>query len=839
MVALTYSPVAAASTVSPGDPSSGPTFIAVLGIVLMVIAIGLVLMRRPIPRPSGAAVPQGEGGYVGGFSVKRWLTTTNHKDIGILYLVTSLFFLIFAGAIALVIRAQLTLPNGTILDPFKYEQAVSLHGLLMILWFLSPFGFAFANYFVPLQIGSKDLAFPRLNALSYWLYLFSGLLLVGTLFTPGGGPGTGWTFYAPLNTTPFSPNPGTTLAALALAMLTVSVTVSSVNFITTIVRQRAPGMTWSKIPMFTWFILATVAMMLFAFPTLGVGLVILAADRFLNTGYFTSTGGTILWEQLFWFFGHPEVYVVAMPAIGAVAGIIVTFSGRLRLLGRKIVLAGLGLTTILSMMVWAHHMFTTGINFNVLTFFSFTTEIISIPFGIMIFGLILSFRKGRIRLTTPLLFAIGALFTVILGGITGVFQSSITLDYAFNGTYWIVGHFHYVMAGTVIFGLFAALFYWFPKITGRMYNERLGKINFLVSFISFNILYFPYFFLYDMPRRVSTYANPSLVPFNITATIGAFIFGPSVLLIFYNLWRSSTKGKPSGSNPWGSAEPEWTEGQSISVAHAPTPKVPLPPFALVSPDGAEARISKGKPTYMMVVMSVGIAIFMAGLALDYYVAILGALVFIVSIVMLFRDGLGDKFASAEPLGERWPLQGLSSKVKLGMWVFLASETVIFGSLITAYLYIRLNSAAWIVSYQVHDVTIGLINTLMLMTSGLAMVLALYSIRTGSVRGLKLGISTAFVLGALFLVIKLAIEWPALYTQGFTLASGLPASTYFITVGAHAVHVGVGLLALLYLMLKAGRGKFSTINHEAVEATTLYWLFVDIVWLFLFPLFYLI
>jgi cytochrome c oxidase subunit I+III len=825
MTALINSVAAADPVVS----SYGLDFVVVLCVALMVVLVGLLLKRRPVPGPSGS-------GPEGGLSISRWLTTTYHKDIGLLYLVTSLFFLLFAGAIALVIRAQLTLPNGTILDPFKYDQAVTLHGLLMILWFLSPLGFAFANYFVPLQIGAKDLAFPRLNALSYWIYLFSGLLLIGTLFTPGGGPGTGWTFYAPLNTSPFSPSVGTTLAALALAMLVASVTISSINFITTIIMLRAPGVTWFKVPMFTWFILATVAMMLFAFPTLGVGLVLLAADRLLGAGYFTSNSGTILWQQLFWFFGHPEVYVVVMPALGAIAGVIATFTARTRLLGSKIILAGLALTTLLSMMVWAHHMFTTGINFNLLVFFSLTTELISIPFGLMIFGFILSFRRGRIKLTTPLLFAIGALLFVILGGITGVFQSSITLDSAFNGTYWVVAHFHYVMAGTTIFGLFAALYYWFPKITGRMYSEKLGRINFIISFISFNVLYFPYFFLYDMPRRVSTYTDPSLMIYNVIATIGAFIFGPSILLIFYNFWRSLTKGKPTGSNPWGSAEPEWSESRLSAQGYPPG----MAMTSSAAPSGEEGNPHREKSTYMMFLMSIGIALFMVGLALNYAVATIGAFFFVLSVIILFRDGLRDKFAHAEEvIGERWPMQRLTGKVKLGMWVFLASESVIFGSFITAYLYIRLNSPTWIITYQVHDVTIGLINTLILVTSGLAMVLAQYSIRLGNLRGLKIGLVSAFLLGTLFLIIKLAIEWPLLYSQGFTFGSGLPASTYYLTVGAHAVHVGVGLLAISYLLLKAYRGKFSLANYEAVEMTTLYWIFVDIVWLFLFPLFYLI
>ena len=817
--------------------------------------------------PLGTAAEEGAQKAYEEFSIRRWLTTTYHKDIGILYLVTSLFFLVFGGTLALTMRSQLAVPNNTLLTPFAYEQFVSLHGLLMILWFLSPFGIAFANYFLPLQIGAEDVAFPRINALSYWLYVFSGFLMIGTVFTPGGGPGVGWTFFAPLSTTPFSPSDGTTLAILALGMIAASVTLTSVNFLTTVFTMRAPGMTWPKIPMFTWFILATLGLMLFAFPALGAGVVLLTADRLLHTGIFASADSTILWEQLFWFFGHPEVYVVVLPALGAMAAVIGTFTYK-RLYSKRLILAGLAGTTVLSMLVWEHHMFTTGISTGVLTFFQGTTEAISIPFGFIAVGLILSLSKGKIKLTTPLLFALGALYTLIVGGITGVFQSSITLDYAFSGTYWIVGHFHYIMVGTSIFGLMSALYYWFPKMTGRMYNEKFGRFTFVLSFIGFNILYFPYFFMLDMPRRVSTYSVASglAIP-NFVATVGAFIFGPSILLIFYNLWRSYRANIPSTTNPWGSVDPEWTSGfppgQVVYETPSQVQPKPVPqslPIIGSTPSSADSSPQSSKQSSfqqfksslkgqqkpegtfssMPIVMALGVAVILLGLSVNYYLAIVGAVVFVASIVMLFRDGLSDKFASAEEtVGEMWPFKGLSSKAKMGMWVFLASEAVIFGSFITVYLFERSISPTWIISYQVHDVTIGLIETIVLLTSTLAIVLALYSIRNGNVPGMKMWMVAAFILGALFLVIKLGIDWPALYASGFTLTSGLPAATYYLTVGLHGVHLGVGLVAMAYLLIKVYQGKFSSTKHEAVEITTIFWAFIDIVWLFLFALFYLI
>ncbi len=494
-----------------------------------------------------------------GFSIKEWLTTTNHKRIGILYIITAVFFLIIAGTLGMLMRVQLAGPNENFLDPFQYDQIVTLHGLLMILWVLTPLGAGLANYVVPLQIGAKDLAFPRLNATSYWTYLFSGVLLVGTVFLPNGGPNTGWTLYAPLNTIQFSPQPGATLAVLALALLAVSITMASINFITTIVKNRAKGVTWTRMPIFTWSILMTMALALFAFPPLAAGLALLTSDRVLGTVFFSSAqGGSILWDELFWFFGHPEVYIVVFPALGIIAEVFMTFAKR-PLFQRKIFLIEFAAVTFLSLGVWMHHMFTTGVNYDVLQAFSVTTLAISIPFEGLVIGLVLTLYKGSIKLTAPMLFCIAAIFTVTLGGVTGVLQAFPTLDYAFRGTYWIVGHFHYVMAGTTLFGLIAGLYYWWPKITKRKYNETFAKITFAISFIGFNILYFPYFFLLDMPRRITTYTVQSgLASLNFDATVGAFVFGPAVILTILNLIISYRRNVPCELNPWDAKEMEWT-----------------------------------------------------------------------------------------------------------------------------------------------------------------------------------------------------------------------------------------------------------------------------------------
>ena len=497
------------------------------------------------------------------FSIKEWLTTTNHKRVGILYIVTAVFFLIVAGSLGMLMRTQLATPEETLLNSFTYGQIVTLHGLLMILWVLTPLGAGLANYIVPLQIGAKDLAFPRLNATSYWTYLFSGLLLVGTVFLPGGSANNGWTLYAPLNTIQFSPQAGTTLTALALALFAVSVTMSSINFITTIVKHRAKGVTWTRLPVFTWSILMTMALALFAFPPLAAGLLLLTTDRVFGTVFFSSTqGGSILWEELFWFFGHPEVYIVVFPALGIIAEVFMTFAKR-PMFQKKIFIIEFAAVTFLSLGVWMHHMFTTGVDYNTLQVFSITTLAISVPFEGLILGLILTLYKGSIKLTAPMLYCLAAIFTVTLGGVTGVLQAFPVLDYAFNGTYWIVGHFHYVMAGTTLFALIAGLYYWWPKITKRKYNETFAKITFAISFIGFNVLYFPYFFLLDMPRRISSYAaSTGWASLNFDATVGAFVFGPAILLTLVNLIISYRKNEACEPNPWGAREMEWTGNYS-------------------------------------------------------------------------------------------------------------------------------------------------------------------------------------------------------------------------------------------------------------------------------------
>ena len=826
-------------------------------------------------------------------SVKRWLVTTNHKDIGILYTITALFFLLFGGVLALLIRVQLWDPASHVLSGLAYNEAVTAHGLIMVFWFLSPFAFGFANYFVPLQIGADDLAFPRLNALSYWMYLFSGVLL-GISFFQGGTLDAGWTMYAPLNVPMYTPSVGSTGAVLALFMFTVGVTASTVNFLTSIHHSRAEGMGIMDMPMFTWSILATVWMMLFAFATLLGLTLILGADRVLGSVYFSATeGGALLWGHLWWFFGHPEVYIVFFPALGVMLELFQTFSGR-RLVGRKWVIISICLISVQSFLVWMHHMFLTTINLEIKTLMMATTIGISLPFDLLVFALIYTLIKGRIQFTTPFLFAFGALLLFILGGITGVFLGAIVLDYEFRGTYWVVAHFHYVMFGGAT-ALIGGAYYWFPKMTGKMYDEFLGKVHFVVFFIGFNAVYFSMFLAWETPRRVFEY-NPAFQGMHQAGTIGAFILGFSFFIMFYNLAKSYVSGPDAGENPWDySRTAEWAVSSPPPLENWPNrPSYASGKLEFVKdyvPDGGPAvkadengnAVTDGgdshsehirnypywdkHPSHASIwplLLSAATGIMLLGLSgfndstefsfgsslAEFSVDVLNPIYPMLTVVGLlaliwtgWKWGMEDFYAPPTEFAERWPFEGVE-KVKLGMWFFLASDVLVFGAFISAAVFIRWN-AGWGTWTPIPDSLPGLINTFVLLTSSFTVILALVASHRKSRKGLLAAIGATTLLGLTFLGVKAWEWWTKFYVDGVFLAtvtegnpySPIQASVYFVTTGLHAVHVIGGLLIAAFLFYRAYHGAYME-DGRPVEYFGLYWHFVDIVWVFLFPLFYL-
>jgi cytochrome c oxidase subunit I+III len=786
--------------------------------------------------------------------ISRWLYTTNHKDVGTLYFFTSLYFGFIGAILALLMRVQLSVPNNDFLSAVYYNQALTMHGLIMIFWFLSPVALGLANYFIPLQIGADDLAFPRLNAMSYWLYLAGGILAVLSFFVPGGTANAGWTTYQPLAV--LSLGTGPTLAYLGMVLLAASVTLGSVNFLVSIIWLRAPGMTLSKLPMFTWFMLFTIIAMLFAFPTLIAAFVLASSDRILGTVFFTSTGiqPSILWDNLFWFFGHPEVYIVLLPGFGIIANILPSFTGR-PLAAKNAILVATGLIVVpLSFGVWMHHMFLTGIPVALQGAFSVATIAISIPFDVITLSFIESLIRGRVKFATPMLFALGAIILFIIGGITGVFLSSPVLDRAFRGSYFVVAHFHYVMVGAAIFGIIAGIYYWLPRMTGKMYNERLGKIHFLISFVGFNVLYFPMNLLVDMPRRIFTYQNVGdWATLNGIASVGAFIFAGAQILLAYNLLRTWFRGPVAPANPWASPDLEWTshaEGMTPAVESEATPPVGgwIGQLSSSATPTSEGHGHYAHLSSRPIQLSLGAMVFLVGAA--FYPAILGlGLLVVGGLIVAYtffgwaRDDLHGKFfIPPEAEGDRWPFSAVP-KVKLGMWVFLSSEVVLFGSFLGAYIFIRAASGIWPVVGTIHEIPLGTFNTLVLVTSGLTMFLSLQAIRSGDQRRSISWMAVTFVLGAVFMGTKIS-EWLNLGSTGFTLASATPgwslaASAYYIIVGLHGAHVTAGLLMMVYLMKKSASGFYTKDSHEAIENFGLYWAFVDIIWCFVFPLFYLL
>jgi cytochrome c oxidase subunit I len=484
--------------------------------------------------------------------VWRWMTTTDHKVIGNLYFITTMAFFMFGGVLALAMRAELAFPGLQYLSYETYNQFFTMHGTIMLLLFATPLFTGFANAIMPLQIGAPDVAFPRLNMLAYWFYLFGGLITVSGFLTPGGAASFGWFAYAPLNSAVNSPGVGGDLWIMGLYMAGLGTILSAVNFITTIITMRAPGMTMFRMPIFTWNTLVTSFMVLVAFPILAAALLILEADRSLGAHVFdAANGGPILWQHLFWFFGHPEVYIIALPFFGIITEILPVFS-------RKPVFGYLGLVAAtlaiasLSIAVWAHHMFATGAVY--LPFFSFVSFLIAVPTGIKFFNWIGTMWGGNISMRTPLLWAVGFLTTFLFGGMTGVILAMPPLDFQVTDTYFVVAHFHYVVFGTVVFAMFAGYYFWWPKLTGRMLDETLGKIHFWMLFIGFHTTFLVQHWLgvEGMPRRIADYLpSDGFTGLNQISSAGAFLLGASMIPFLWNVWKSRRAPLVNTDDPWG------------------------------------------------------------------------------------------------------------------------------------------------------------------------------------------------------------------------------------------------------------------------------------------------
>jgi len=499
--------------------------------------------------------------------LKRYIFSTNHKDIGSLYLIFALFGGLVGGLLSIGMRMELQEPGMQIFaDAHVFNTFTTAHGLIMVFFMIMPSLFGgFGNWIVPLMIGAPDMAFPRLNNISFWLLPSALMLLVISLFVPGPaggyGVGGGWTIYAPLSTTG-SPGPAMDFAILALHLAGASSILSAINFITTIFNMRAPGMTIHKMPLFVWSILITAFLLLLALPVLAGAITMLLTDRNFGTTFFDVTGGgdPVLFEHLFWFFGHPEVYIIILPAFGLISHVISTFSNKpvFGYLGMAYAMAAIG---AVGFVVWAHHMYTAGISLNTQAYFVAATMVIAVPTGVKIFSWIATMWGGSIQFRTPMLWAFGFIFLFTVGGVTGVVLANAGIDRAMHDTYYVVAHFHYVLSLGATFGLFAGWYYWFPKITGYMYSEFIGKLHFWVTFIGVNIVFFPQHFLglAGMPRRIADYPD-AFAGWNYVSSIGSYISGFGVLIFLFGVFLAFRRKVKAADNPWGEGATtlEWT-----------------------------------------------------------------------------------------------------------------------------------------------------------------------------------------------------------------------------------------------------------------------------------------
>jgi cytochrome c oxidase subunit I len=743
------------------------------------------------------SIPADERGIFG------WVATVDHKRIGILYLITSLVFFAVGGLEALLIRLQLARPNSHLLSPDAYNQIFTMHGTTMIFLVVMPTLVGFANYLVPLMIGARDMAFPRLNAMSYWLFPFGGLLLHFSFLT-GGAPSAGWFSYAPLSETPFSSTQGTDYWIIAILVLGVGSVAGGINIIATVLALRAPGLTIRRLPLFVWMTFITAILIVLALPVLNASLVMLLIDRQLDAHFFLPSGGgsALLWQHFFWAFGHPEVYIMALPAFGMISEVIPTFS-RKPIFGYGFVAASTVAIAVLSFGVWAHHMFAVGLGRSVDLFFAAGSMLIAVPTGVKIFNWVATLWGGSIRFTTAMLFAVAFLLQFVIGGLSGITFASAPIDWQMTDTYYVVAHFHYVLFGGTAFGIFAGTYYWFPKMSGRLLDERWGRVHFWLTVIGFNLTFFVQHILglIGMPRRVYTYPDvPGWAALNMVSTVGAVVMGISVLVFVANVLWSLRRGALAGDNPWDGWTLEWATSsppppQNFDELPPIRGRRPLWDLAQAGEAGATAAKTKKKR----------------------------------------KAGDTAEAGGGDPSFDH---------AKVGVAAFVVSEAGFFLVLILAYVVYNLHPQAGPTSTSMLDTTKTGIFTVCLLASSLTLHQAEKALRAGSTSGFRGWLAATIALGAVFMVGQ-AREYADLFDRGVSASTNLFATSFFTLTGFHGLHVSLGLLALLILLglaamgdfRKRGKGKPAP-GTSAVEAIAIYWHFVDVVWIVVFGVVYL-
>jgi cytochrome c oxidase subunit 1/cytochrome c oxidase subunit I+III len=738
------------------------------------------LQRSPLPEaPALAAPPRAARGLL------SWVSTVDHKRIGLLYIATGLFFFLVGGLEAIVIRLQLFRPRSDLVSPEVFNQLFTMHGTTMVFLVGMPVLTGFANYLIPLMIGARDVAFPRLNAFSYWMLVAGGILLHWSVFT-GSAPDAGWFAYAPLSTKPYSSLPGVDFWIIGLLAMGVGSVAAAINIIATVATLRAPGMSLQRVPLFVWMATVTSVLVVLALPALNAALAMLLIDRWLGAAFFEPArgGSAVLWQHYFWIFGHPEVYILILPAFGFISEIIPVYA-RKPIFGYAFVAASTVAIGLLSFGVWAHHMFAVGLGAGPDIFFSIGSLLIAIPTGIKLFNWTATLWGGSLRFTTAMLFAVGFLFQFIVGGLSGVAFAVAPIDWQATDTYFVVAHFHYVLFGGLVFALFAAIFHWFPKATGRLLSERLGKACFWCLIVGFNVTFFVQHFLglMGMPRRVYTYDDqPGWALLNGISTIGSLVIVLGVALFLVNVVRSLLRGAPAGDNPWGAFTLEWATTSPPppeNFTHLPEIRGRRPVWDRDHPELADWRTA---PT-------------------------------------------------PEDPGTR-PSAG-----SVSVWAFIASEAMFFLLLLAAFVVFNGEGVVEARDAAGLDVPRTLIFTVVLLASSVTAIGAHRALIAGSTSRCAGWLLATIILALLFLGNQ-ALEYKGLLDRGIVLSSDLFAASFFTVTGFHGLHVFAGVVMLCIYLVMVRRGALTPGRASALHAGSLYWHFVDVVWLLVVGVVYL-
>jgi cytochrome c oxidase subunit I len=705
-----------------------------------------------------------------------WLSTVDHKRIAVLYMLTALVFFVIAGVEALFMRLQLAIPNNHFLAPDTFNQLFTMHGTTMIFLVVMPVTFGFVNYVLPLQIGARDMAFPRLNAFGFWCVPLGGILLHFSVLA-GGAPAVGWFAYAPLSETPYAGWQGVDYWAIAIFVLGTGSISFAINVVATVLCLRAPGMTMRRLPLFTWINFVNAFIILAALPVLNAGLAMLLIDRQLEGHFFLPAhgGSAVLWQHIFWAFGHPEVYVLALPAFGIVSEIIPVFS-RKPIFGYEFVAASSVAIAVLSMGVWGHHMFTVGMGRPLDVFFAISSMLIAIPTGVKVLNWTATMLGGRIRFQVPMLFCIAFLIQFLISGITGISHAIVPLDWQTKNSYFLVAHFHFVAVGAIVFAVLGGIQYWFPKMSGRMLSESLGKWTFWLMVIGFNLTFVIQHFLglVGMPRRIYTYPDlPNWGWMNMLSTSGVFFMSASALILVWNLAVSFFWGKIAGDNPWDAWTLEW-------ATSSPPPHenfYALPPIRSRRPLWDIAHRDRPDTT------------------------------------------VGPNTADVT----------LPDHNKTGILAFIFSEAGFFGILILSYLYFYAHPQPGPGPKEL-DLKRTLIFSVCLFASSFTFWRSEIALRKRRRGSMLAWLVFTVALGAVFLVGQVGEYWK-LFQSGVEVSTNLFATAFFTLTGFHGLHVLIGLIALLIFLWLAWQGDFASGHGSAFEAAGYYWHFVDVVWVF--------